>query len=288
MTVRQAAAHGNAELKNAGIETYSLDSSILLCSCLNTGKTGLLAMGEEALDENTLAAFYTLIKRRKEGECIAYILGKKEFFGLEFLVNSSVLVPRPDTEILVEAAIEILKKEAENHNKKSKIRVLDLCTGSGAIAIALKSSLPQIEIHAADISAEAIEVAKENANLLLGKNTVNFYHGDLFDALPAQQYSLIVSNPPYIASNEIKTLRREVQKEPRIALDGGISGLSIIERIIERAHLFLKRGGIILIEADPRQMKKIESSLEKRNFRDIKLYKDLSGRERVIGGKYEM
>jgi len=287
MLIREAIALAGADLKKAGIETPNLDASLLLAHILNAARASIAARGTEPLSEENSAALRALIQRRLSGECIAYIIGKKEFRGLEFLVNPSVLVPRPDTETLVETAITIINEQLSMNN--NSIRVLDLCTGSGAVAIALKNEMPALEVHATDISAEALEVAKTNAQRLLGENKVNFCLGDLYDALlsPHCSFSLIVSNPPYIPTDEINTLCAEVRNEPRLALDGGKTGLEIIGRIIGGSRSFLQRGGLLLMEADPRQMKKIASLLAENGFCDIKLYKDLSGQDRVIGGVFE-
>ena len=287
MLIREAFAQGSADLKFAEIKTPGLDASLLLAHVLNMSRTSLAAEASKKLTEKQCAAFCELIERRCAGECVAYIIGKKEFMGLEFAVNNSVLVPRPDTEILVEAALKMGTVEPEI------VRVLDLCTGSGAIAISLKHELPDLEIHATDISAKAIEVARANADRLLPKNNqINFYAGDLYSALPSANksspvsYSLIVSNPPYIPTHEIDTLSPEVQNEPRFALDGGDDGLDIIRRIVEGAPEHLQRGGTLLLEADPRQMDDITAILKKRGFVDIQLFKDLSGADRVIGGRF--
>jgi protein-(glutamine-N5) methyltransferase, release factor-specific len=280
MNVREALIKGGADLKSAGIESSSLDASLLLVHVLNTTRTALIAKGTDALAEDAFAAFRALIERRLNGECAAYILGKKEFMGLEFLVNKSVLVPRPETETLVETAINALnKRQAADFN-----RVLDLCTGSGAIAVSIKNKMPQVQVWAADICEQALETAKANAARLLPEASIQFYQGDLYDALPVSRFSVIVSNPPYIPTEEIKTLAAEVQNEPRLALDGGPSGLEIIKRIIEGAPEYLQRSGALLLEADPRLMEKIAILLEKKGYKDIKLYNDLSGKERVIGG----
>jgi len=307
MTIREAIAQASADFKTARFETPGLDASLLLAHILNTSRTALIASGAEPLSDENYATFRALVQRRLNGECAAYIIGKKEFRGLEFSVNSSVLVPRPDTETLVEAALEILKKdkprsfteEEKNIGQRTPCNsvnsvvknssVLDLCTGSGAVAIALKNEMPNLEVHATDISAEAIETAKANAEHLLSGNKIHFYLGDLYNAqsLLPTPYSLIVSNPPYIPSDEINTLSAEVQNEPRLALDGGKDGLEIIARIIDGAPKYLERGGTLLLEADPRQMKDTTILLEKKGFKDIKLYSDLSGLQRVIGGKCE-
>jgi len=284
MNIREVLSNASAELKAGGIESFSLDASLLLANVLNTTRTALLAKRTETIANDALAAFRALVKRRLNGECAAYILGKKEFMGLEFLVNPSVLVPRPETETLVETAINTLN---ERYKKENIIRVLDLCTGSGAIAVSIKKEMPHVEVYAADISPQAIETAKTNAARLLPGSSVNFFQGDLYEALPAMQFSLTVSNPPYIPTQEIKTLAPEVQNEPRIALDGGQTGLEIIKRIIKSAPEYLRRGGALLLEADPRQMKNILILLESNGFQDIIIYNDLSGRERVIRGIYE-
>ena len=300
MTIREALAQSSAGLKKAGIETSSLDASLLLAHILNISRTALTAKGNDPLPEESLASFRALVNRRLKGECIAYILGKKEFRGLEFYVNPSVLVPRPDTETLVEAAIEIINEKTAMRGSgiaANSFRVIDLCTGSGAAAISLKSEMPRLEVWASDISAEALKTAKANAERLLPAGSIYFLQGDLYNALDPlipnspfpipSLFSLIICNPPYIPSGEIQGLSAEVKNEPALALDGGASGLTIIERVIDEAPQKLISGGELLLEADPRQMKKITVLLEKRGFCNIKLYKDLSGRERVIGGVYE-
>jgi len=288
MIIREAITQSAAFLKSAGIETPSLDASLLLAHALNTGREALAAKGTEELSEEALAALRAFLDRRVNGECAAYITGKKEFFALEFLVNSHVLVPRPDTETLVEAAIAIINGQKAGFTMAANtIHVLDLCTGSGAVAVSLKHEMPQLEVYAADISAEALQIAKTNAQRLLSGAQIHFYHGDLYDALPpsASPFDIIVGNPPYVPADEIKTLSAEVQNEPRLALDGGKDGLEIIMRIIDGAHGNLRRGGTLLLEAAPYQMEKIAGLLENRGFRDIKLYKDMSGQKRVIGGR---
>jgi len=287
MLIREALAQGSADLKYAGIKTSGLDASLLLAHILNTNRTKLIAKGTDRISEKKCAEFCSLVERRANGECTAYIIGKKEFRGLEFEVNKSVLVPRPETETLVEIAIDIIQKNLQNN---SVVSILDICTGSGAVAISLKNEMPSCEITATDISSDALNTAIRNSEKLLGGNLIKFFQGDLYDALPSSlptTYSLIVSNPPYIPSDEIQTLSAEVQNEPRIALDGGISGLEIIKRIIEKTPDHLQKNGYLLLEADPRQMERITSLLEKKGFLDIQLYKDLGGANRVIGGKFE-
>jgi len=308
VTIREALALTAAELKAANIDTFTLDASLLLAHLFNTNRTAIAAMGNDPLSEESFAALRALTKRRTNGECIAYITGKKEFRGLEFLVNFSVLVPRPDTETLVETAIAIINEQLTINNDgrvaSNTIRVLDLCTGSGAVAISLKNELPALDVWATDISAEALETAKKNAQRLLPADSIHFLHADLYNALPSphcslfidncsfspipnSSFSLITCNPPYIPTDEMRSLPAEVQKEPRLALDGGDEGLAIIKRVIDGATEKLMRGGVLLLEADPRQMGKIAFLLERQGFCNVKLYKDLSRRERVIGGFFE-
>ncbi|MDR2943134.1 MAG: peptide chain release factor N(5)-glutamine methyltransferase [Treponema sp.] len=283
MNIRNALSSAVAELKSAGIESSPLDASLLLADVLNTTRTTLYARGTDTLSDGALSAFCALIQRRLNGECTAYLLGKKEFRNLEFLVNKSVLVPRPETETLVETAVEIISKE----ETAGSVRILDLCTGSGAIAVSIKNEMPKTEVWASDICDQALETAKTNANCLLPANSIQFLKSDLYSELHAMQFSVIVSNPPYIPTGEIGTLPAEVQNEPRLALDGGHTGLEIIKRIIEDAPKYLQENGTLLMEADPRQMKDIAILLERKGFAGVKSYKDLSGRERVIGGAYQ-
>ena len=291
MTIREAVAEGSRILASAGIESYSLDASLLLAEILNISRPLLFASAPDPIKEESFLAFNDFLNKRISGECVAYILGRKEFYGLDFLVNPSVLVPRPETETLVEIAL----KEIGNESETERHRVLDLCTGSGAVAIALKFQVSELKVWAADISSEALETAKTNAKRLLPHESIHFLRGDLFKAcqppipdllsLNSLLFSVIVSNPPYVPATEIATLSPEVRSEPVIALDGGNDGLDIIRRIIAEAPKFLCRRGTLILEADPRQMSEIACLLEQNGFSDIHVFKDLSGRERVILGR---
>jgi release factor glutamine methyltransferase len=299
-TIRGALAEGSASLAAAGIETPGLDASLLLCETLNMNRALLLAAGPEAIGEASLAAFRQLLLRRQAGECVAYITGRKEFWGLEFLVNPSVLVPRPDTEILVE---KVLEKCSSGPQSVLPLKVLDLCTGSGAVAIAIKHERPDLEVWATDISSSALETAKTNAARLLPPASIRFFQGNLYDALravldkaqnsnqtpnpiPHTLFSIIISNPPYIPSGQIAGLSPEVRSEPALALDGGRDGLDVIKAIISRAKEFLLPGGSLLLEADPCQMREIETLYDKAGFENVEIHRDLSGSERVISGSY--
>ncbi|GHV55003.1 release factor glutamine methyltransferase [Spirochaetia bacterium] len=297
MTIREALAQGAGFFKSADIDTPALDAGLLLAEVLHTSRASLIAAGPDSISEENYRSFQALLERRLSGECVAYILGRKEFRGLEFTVTPAVLVPRPDTETLVEAALE--KLATEDGSTDNRVKILDLCTGSGAVAISLKHELPRLEVWASDISEATLEIARANATRLLGgrplgtelaapAEPIHFFQGDLFaplknPSLLPTHYSLIVSNPPYVCTGEIEGLSPEVRREPLLALDGGEDGLDLIRRIIAEAPAHLLPGGWLLLEADPRQMKAIAALLETKGYKKIQTYRDLSGQERVIG-----
>jgi release factor glutamine methyltransferase len=322
MTIREALAEGTALLASSHIDAPGLDASLLLAETLHTLREGLIARGPEPLAEEDLKNYRLLLRRRLEGECTAYILGRKEFYGLEFIVSPHVLVPRPDTEILVEtvllhmrllqnfsfetATLDLKGKtglltgfskslsktnrvlEQAHLNEKNTharaVRVLDLCTGSGAVAVALKHERPDLEVSASDVSGEALTAARANSKKLLGRaEAVRFIESDLFEKIHGS-FGLIVSNPPYVASAEIDALAPEVRREPRLALDGGKDGLDLIRRIAHRAGDYLEPGGALFLEADPRRMDAVREILAQAGFIGIRSFPDLSGRERVIRG----
>jgi release factor glutamine methyltransferase len=278
MTIRETLTEASARLSAAGIDTPSLDASLLLAETLGANRTGLILACNEPLSGEGYRRFGQLLDRRLSGEPVAYILGRKEFRGLDFKVSPAVLIPRPDTETLVEAALKTVSDT-----------VLDLCTGSGAVAIALKHERPALAVSASDISPEALEVARQNT---VNAEPVTFIESDLFAAFPTlpqgaapRRFGMIVSNPPYVPSAVIPTLSREVRSEPRLALDGGNDGLDLIRRIISEAREFLVPGGLLLLEADPGQMETIGSILAVQGYTGIQTFRDLSQRSRVIGGR---
>jgi release factor glutamine methyltransferase len=299
MTIAEALVRGKHLLSSNLIDTSGLDASLLLAKTLRISQEKLILRGPEPLPETEILYFFQLIDRRIAGECTAYILGRKEFRGLDFLVNPAVLVPRPDTETLVEAALEAI-----NAARPSPPPVLlDMCTASGAVAVALKNEYPEITMFASDISGEALETARFNAVRLLGTElepagtelkqrrphedispAVTFIHSDLFDQIP-RRFHFITANPPYVRTGDMAELSPEIRAEPRLALDGGEDGLDIIRLLIGRAPEHLFPGGALLLEADPRQMPLIASLLEHQGFLDIQTRRDLSGAERVIGGR---
>ena len=273
--------------KSAFIDTPALDASILLAFALDICKTELILRGKEEVSEKNLEKYKTLIERRESGECIAYILGFREFRGLDFKVNPQVLVPRPDSETLVEAALEYV--DSLQASGQENLSVLDLCTGCGALAISILNESPGLKVTASDVSAGALEIALFNAKNLLAKHPlplmenscISFFQSDLFEEIPGR-FNIIVSNPPYIPSALLSNLAPEVRREPALALDGGEDGLCIIRKILSQAPAHLLPGGILLLEADPGQMPVIRRLLEGEGFCGIRIAKDLAGRDRVI------
>ena len=297
MKIREALAEGKRTLKSpcstAVIDTPDLDALLLLSHLIQSRRENLIIRGEESITGNLFEKFLGLLERRRSGECIAYILGHKEFRGLEFLVNPNVLVPRPDTETLLEAALENIDtnlsgggaENAKGNSEKNVISLLDICTGSGALAISLKNERPFLNVSASDISIKALETATLNDDKLLSKDDViTFIKSDLFENISGK-YNIIISNPPYVSTDELTNLTPEIQLEPRLALDGGPDGLTLIRKIITQARDHLLPNGVLLLEASPKQMPVIHEYFEANGFSCVKIYKDLAYRERVALGK---
>ena len=294
MTIQEILSEGKrllgAPCPGAVIDTPALDAALLLAETLHLSREELLVRGNEIAAEPERQKYNSLLERRRSGECIAYILGRREFRGIEFTVNPGVLVPRPDTETLVEAALEYIDLwQGERSDTSARgaaqggLSLLDLCTGSGAVAISIKNERPHIRVTASDVSPETLQTATLNAARLLEgrQNAVQFIQSDLFNNIP-EKFDIIVSNPPYIPTGEIDTLSPEVRREPRLALDGGRDGLDLIRKIVSQAPEHLSPGGILLLEASPEQMPAIKTLLEKEHFNKIKIHKDLAGKDRVI------
>jgi release factor glutamine methyltransferase len=258
-----------------GIATARLDAELLLAHVLRRDRVGLYTHFDQPLHPDELTAYRELIKRRLAGEPVAYLTGKREFRSLEFAVDARVLVPRPETETLVELALTLVGDAP---------RIVDIGTGSGAIALALKAARPAATVLAVDRSEGAAEVARANAKKL--DLAVDIRVGDLFAPVAADApFDLIASNPPYIASADIPSLPAEVRKEPLAALDGGPDGLSVIRRLVTDARPLLAPGGALLIEVGAGQAPAVAALLERAGYRDVTATKDLAGIERVVGGR---
>jgi len=288
MTIGETLNDGVKYLSSASlssfIDTPALDAALILSELLQVRREELYAQTNENVDSIISEKYFINLERRRSGECIAYILGRKEFRGLDFFVNHHVLVPRPDTENLVEAALEYIA--AFSNNEQKEITLLDLCTGSGAVGISIKKECPLISVNASDISQDALNIAAKNTTSLLGSSdAIKIIQSDLFKNI-SSRFNIIVSNPPYIPTEELSKLTPEVQREPEIALNGGINGLELINKIILQAPDCLFPGGRLFLEASPKQMDAISIMLKENNYSDIRICKDLSERERIISAAY--
>ncbi|WP_250278845.1 peptide chain release factor N(5)-glutamine methyltransferase [[Clostridium] colinum] len=277
--VKDILIHYKKILKENNFDTYSLDVEVLLMNVTQFSKTKLYLNLDYILKPEEFEKFESFFNRRLKNEPIAYIIGKCEFMGLEFLLDRNTLIPRPDTEILVEKAIEII-----NENKLKN--VIDIGTGSGAIAISL-AKYCDINVDAIDINNKALEIAKKNANLNNIKN-INFIKSDIFENIN-KKYDIIVSNPPYIKTKVIETLDKNVKDyEPILALDGGESGLIFYEKIVNNANKYLNKGGYLLFEIGHDQAEDVKKIMTNHNFINIDILKDLSGLDRVILGNIKL
>lgn len=271
MKIQEILTKTVVKLKENEIEEPIIKAKRILACTLDVTKEYLLINNGKEISKENLKRYNSNIQRLISGEPIQYIIGKQEFMGIEFTVNKNVLIPQPDTEILVEKSIEIA-------NKYKVPKILDLCTGSGAIAVSIQNIFPEAEISASDISKEALEIAKINDKT----NKIKFIQSNMFENIK-EKYDIIVSNPPYIKTEEIKTLSKEVQNEPFLALDGGQDGLKFYKKIIEQAHKYLNENGYLCLEIGEDQKEEVMSLIRKsEKYNNIKAYKDLSGNDRVI------
>lgn len=269
-----------------GVENPRLDAEILLCAVLKCERINLYIDFERPLDESELAQFKQMVIRRAQGEPLAYILGEKAFMRNTFKVNKYTLVPRPETELLVEHLVRI----CEQINQEAKI--LDIGTGSGAIIVSLLDYLPQAKGVGVDISAGALKVAKENAVNIGVSSRAAFLHSDLFTAIPDEKkFDIIVSNPPYIPAKDISSLAKDVQNEPHSALDGGEDGLDFYRKITAEASLHMAEDGMLAFEIGINQSEAVSGLCRENGFTAVAVGKDYAGIDRMVfaakeGGKY--
>ena len=274
------------QLAKSNIIEAESDGYLLFESAYNMSRTEYILNGEKDAGTDTpqYRTLSDMVEKRKTGMPVQYITGVQEFMGLTFHVNENVLIPRFDTEILVEQVLKDIKKYTDETGEPP--RILDMCTGSGCIAISLARHSAAKDITAADISEKAIETAKKNAEQL-GTEYIKFIVSDLFDNIGNNKYDIIVSNPPYIRSGEIDKLMTEVKDfEPRLALDGTDSGLLYYEKITEKACDFLTDKGILAFETGCDQAKQVSEIMEEAGFKEISVKKDLAGLDRVVMGRY--
>ena len=286
MNIKQILEYGIIILKESNIEEPILKARMLLANILKQSKEYLLIHETEELNLNDTNKYKEGMKKLAINIPIQYIINKNEFMGLEFYVDENVLIPQPDTEILVEEVIKICK-EINSHNENKKIRILDLCTGSGAIGISLKKYIQNSEITLSDISNKALEIAKKNCINIIGNTEINIIESDLFEKIDVNnKFDIIVSNPPYIETKTIQTLDKEVQKEPKLALDGGEDGLNLYRRIIKEAHNYLSDNGILVLEIGYNQKDKVINLIRTSNmYREVYSKKDLSNNDRIVACK---
>lgn len=273
-TVRRAILWTASYLEKKGADSPRTDADLLLADALGVDRLRLLLDFDKPLTPAELAAYRQRIERRARGEPLAYILGRKEFFGRDFAVNDKVLVPRPETEALVHFGLEHFPEDAEG-------RVLDLCAGSGCIGISLAIERPRLAVDLAEIDPGAAEVAARNVDRHGVGDRVRVRVGDLFDAADGR-YHAILSNPPYVASGEIPGLAPEVRKEPHKALDGGPDGLDVVRRIADRAAEHLHPGGLLALELALDQPPAVAALLERSGFSRTEIRPDFTHRDRYV------
>ena len=305
-TVEDCLGSGTLLLEQAGIETARLDAECLLAHVLGCARWRLVTERRRRLTPEEFGRYLALLQRRELREPLAYLLGTREFWSLALAVSPGVLVPRPETEALVEAALAVLRdmypaKGNGCPGPRPGYRVplgwgapgpdhpivLDLCTGTGAVAIALARELPGATIFATDISRRALRIARRNAETHSVADRITFLRGDLWRALdgqgPGGQADVVISNPPYIPSGVIPTLMPEVQWEPRRALDGGPDGLQFHRAIISEAPQHLRPGGLLLLEIGADQAESVTRLFEESgDFDGTRVLQDLAGRDRVV------
>lgn len=271
-------------LDTKGIDNPRLSAEILLAHQLRTSRIRLYLDFDQPIGEQDITLYRSMVKRLLHGEPVQYITGAQEFWSLEFRVNPQVLIPRPETEILVEQVLSFLRKEEKTES--ADCHILDLGTGSGTIAVSLAKELKGPTVWATDISGGAIEIAEGNSQRHGVIHQTRFIKGDLFEPFIDQgiPFDVIVSNPPYIPSEDFDSLPIRVRNyEPRLALDGGEKGLFIIERIIREAPLYLKPGGRLFMEMDPGQISKAIDRIKKAGqYGETEIIKDYAHKERVI------
>ena len=269
-------------LENHGVESPRLNIELLLAHLLGKRRLDLYMEFERELDEPTLEKLREMVKRRAAGEPLQYITGEAEFCGLKFAVDRRVLIPRPETELLVETVLEQLKKVVRS--QKSEVRIIDLCTGSGCVAVSLAKNLGNTTIFSTDISTDALAVAHGNAARHGVEKKIRFLQGDLLQVIPdSLRVDVLVSNPPYIASGELAGLPKEVRDfEPVQSLVAGEDGLKVIRRIVADARRFLLPDGILALELGAGQRAAVEPLCAAHGLQVTKVVKDLQGHERVI------
>ena len=259
----------------AGVPDPEVDSAVLLAFLCGKNPLSLRLDMETEIDQETEDRYRSLCARRIRREPLQYITGESRFCGYSFAVTPSVLIPRPETELLCEWAVEKIPVDASP-------RILDLCCGSGCIGITLKLRIPSSDVYMSDLSAAAADIARRNAERLSADVSVGT--SDLFENIRDHNYDLIISNPPYIPENEYSFLQEEVKKEPVAALDGGVDGLNFYRRICREAPDYLRRGGILMFELGEGQHRAVRHMMEESGFQSVEIRNDFRQISRMISG----
>jgi release factor glutamine methyltransferase len=277
-TVRRVLTWTTGHFEKKGIDSPRLTAEVLLSHVLKADRVRLYVDLERPLHREELATFRALIAKRACGVPTQYLTGRREFYNRPFAVDPRVLIPRPETELLVEAVLSRLPRDAPS-------RVLDVCTGSGCIAVSVAAERPQASVWATDVSAPACAAARYNAETLGVGARVTLLEGDLYAPLPEDaRFDVVVSNPPYVRTADIDTLSPEVRQEPRLALDGGADGLALLRRVIAGAQAHLVPGGVLALEIGEDQGPAVHALLEQSGFTQARVEKDFERRDRFAFG----
>jgi release factor glutamine methyltransferase len=275
-TLSNTLKHAYQQLKTHS-DSAKFDTELLLAKVLNKDRSYLYTWPENVLSMEQQQAFEQLIQARIQGQAVAYLVGEQAFWTLNLKVTSDTLIPRPETELLIETALEYYSTQA-------RLSILDLGTGSGAIALALASEFPHSQVLAVDISPAALTVAQYNAQSHQLDN-VKFLHSSWFSQIPAQKFDLIISNPPYIESDDPHLQQGDLRYEPQIALASGIDGYDAIQEIIQNSPSYLKPQAYLMLEHGYQQATTTQHYLSQKNFEDIQSRKDLAKHERITIGR---
>ena len=275
MNILQAINNANKKFKEKGIKTYHLDSQILISEALKVKKNNILLNLEKEIPTKNLDYFYFLVKERIKKKPIAYILRKKEFWKYDFFVDQNVLIPRPETELIIENVLELTKN-------KSKLNILDIGAGSGCIILSILKEKKNFNGTGIDICKKSLNICKINSYNLGVSSRIKLFKSDV-DNFQNGKYDLVVSNPPYIKNSLLKYLEKDVIGfEPKLALDGGNEGLSVIRKVIERSSRLIKKKGLLILEIAYDQKKQVKKILMDKGFFIKKIVKDLAGNDRCI------
>ncbi|MGL4990019.1 MAG: peptide chain release factor N(5)-glutamine methyltransferase [Sarcina sp.] len=281
-TIRELLNEANQILKKANVESYILDAQLLMCHVLNQNKLSIMMNAFDFVQKEKEEEFMSFVEQRKNKYPMSYILKNVEFMGIDFYVEDGVLIPRPDTEILVEAVLK-------NIEKYEKLDICDLCCGSGAIGLTIAEYRSNVTVDLVDIESIPEKVTIKNIEIFEIADRAKFIHSNLFDELKNKKYDIIVSNPPYIKNSVINTLMDDVKNfEPHIALSGGDDGLIFYEKIIDDSFLYLKGKAILAFEIGHDQGEDVKMLMEKKGFENLVIIKDLAGLDRVVIGNLEL